>query len=126
MDTAPTADGKNWVLWDGDCGFCRRTIHWVERRDTRHLFRSMPYQEAPSPPMTPELAAACERAVHLITPEGRMLRAGRAALYILERVGWRPFARLLSLPPFVWAVEAVYWLVARNRGLVSRFLFTRE
>ena len=126
MDTAPTPDGKNWVLWDGDCGLCRRTIHWVQRRDTNRLFRSMPYQEAPWPPMTPELAAACERAVHLITPEGRMLRAGRAALYILERVGWGPAARLLSLPPFVWAVEAVYWLVARNRGLVSRFLFTRE
>lgn len=126
MKTAPTTDGKHWILWDGDCGFCRRTVNWVNRRDRKGLFHSMPYQQAPSPPMTPEFAAACERAVHLITPQGRMLRAGRAALYILERLGWGPVARLLALPPFVWGVEAVYWLVARNRALVSRFLFTRE
>ena len=76
--------------------------------------------------MSPELAAACERAVHVLTREGRMLRAGRATLYILERVGWGLFARLLSLPPLVWLVEAVYWVVARNRDFFSRFLFTRE
>ena len=121
-----TADGKHWILWDGDCGFCRRSVNWVRRRDRGHQFHDVPYQEAPSPPMSPELAAACERAVHVLTREGRLLRAGRATLYILERVGWGLFARLLSLPPLVWLVEAVYWVVARNRDFFSRFLFTRE
>lgn len=122
----PTPDGKHWVLWDGDCGFCRRTIHWVERRDRAGQFHPMPAQETPSPPMTPELRRACERAVHLITRDGRLLRAGRACLFILERIGWGWMARVLSWPPFVWAVELVYWIVARNRGLFSRVLFTHE
>jgi hypothetical protein len=86
----------------------------------------MPYQEAPSPPLTPELAAACDRAVHVVTADGAVLRAGRAVLFILERCGWGAAARCLALPPFVWGVEAIYSLVARNRMLVSRFLFTRE
>jgi predicted DCC family thiol-disulfide oxidoreductase YuxK len=73
--------------------------------------------------MTPELRQACARAVHLLTPEGRMLRAGRACLWVLERIGYPVLARVLALPPLVWVVEVGYWLVARNRGLASRVLF---
>ena len=76
--------------------------------------------------MTPELAAACDRAVHVIRRDGTVLRAGRATLYILERIGWGVFARLLSYPPFVWLVEALYALVARNRQFAAGFLFRKE
>ena len=113
------------LLWDGECGFCRRSVEWAERHDREHAFRAVPYQEAPSPPMTPELSKATARAVHVITPEGRVLRAGRACLWVLERTGYPVLARVLSLPPLVWAVEVGYWLVARNRGLASRIMFRR-
>jgi predicted DCC family thiol-disulfide oxidoreductase YuxK len=113
------------LLWDGDCGFCRRCAAWAERRDATHAFRAVPYQQAPSPPMTPELRQACARAVHLLTPEGKMLRAGRACLWVLERIGYPVLARVLALPPLVWVVEVGYWLVARNRRLASRVLFRR-
>ncbi len=111
------------LLWDGDCGFCRRSVAWAERRDAGHVFHAVPYQQAPSPPMTPELRQACARAVHLITPEGRLLRAGRACLWVLERIGYPLVARVFAIPPLVWAVEVIYWLVARNRRFASRVLF---
>jgi len=111
------------LLWDGDCDFCRRSVAWAEQRDAAHAFHAVPYQQTPSPPMTPELRQACARAVHLITPEGRMLRAGRACLWVLQRIGYPVLARVLAIPPLVWAVEVVYWLVARNRRLASRVLF---
>jgi predicted DCC family thiol-disulfide oxidoreductase YuxK len=76
--------------------------------------------------MTPELFAACERAVHVLTPDGRVLRAGRATLYVLERIGWGRLARVLMLPPFIWLVELGYRVVASNRPFFARFLFTRE
>ncbi len=82
----------------------------------------MPFQEAPRPPITDALAARCARAVHVITPEGEILRGGRASLYALDRVGWRRLAAVCSRPPLIWLVEAGYWLVARNRGLLSRLL----
>jgi len=102
------------LLWDGECGFCRRSVEWAERRDTGHAFQAIPYQQAPSPPMTPDLRRACARAVHLLTADGELLRAGYPVL-----------ARVLAVPPLVWAVELGYWLVARNRQLASRVLFRR-
>jgi predicted DCC family thiol-disulfide oxidoreductase YuxK len=73
--------------------------------------------------MTPALYEACQRAIHVITSDGRVLRAGRAALFILERCGLPWTARVLRVPPLVWMVELGYWLVARNRRFFARFLF---
>ncbi len=123
---AATLPAQDWVLWDGECGFCRRSVNWLKRHDREDRFRAVPYQEAPSPPMTPDLYRACDRAVHVVRPDGVVLRAGRAVLYLLECVGWGWRARLFSLPPFIWAVELGYAIVAKNRRFFSRFLFTHE
>lgn len=121
-------DTQHWVLWDGVCGFCRRSVEWAERRDRdrNRCLRCVPYQQAPSPPMTPELYQACARAVHVVTADGRVLKAGRAALFVLRQIGFGPLAAVASVPPFVWMVEVGYWMVARNRMLFSRFMFKRE
>ncbi len=76
--------------------------------------------------MTPTLRVACEKAVHVLTTDGRVLRAGRASLFVLEQIGYRAIARLLRLPPLIWAVELGYKIVAANRPFFSRFLFTKE
>jgi predicted DCC family thiol-disulfide oxidoreductase YuxK len=73
--------------------------------------------------MTPELAAACDDAVHVICNDGRVLRAGRAMLYILSELGWRRTAAFFSPRPNIWLVEFVYWILASNRQFFSRFLF---
>jgi predicted DCC family thiol-disulfide oxidoreductase YuxK len=98
-------------------------VAWVKRRDTANRLRAVPYQEAPRPPMTEELARRCARAVHVLTPDGKVLSAGRASLCVLGLVGYPRLARLLAIPPLVWLVELGYWLVARNRRFFSRFLF---
>lgn len=86
----------------------------------------MPFQELPTPPMTPELYRSCQQAVHVCLADGRMLRAGRACLYILHVLGYRRLATLLALPPCIWFVEGGYRLVARSRHWFARWLFTRE
>jgi hypothetical protein len=73
--------------------------------------------------MTPELARACERAVHVVTPDGRAVGAGRACLVVLALIGWKWQAIVLSLPPLIWAIELGYWIVARNRNAFSRWMF---
>jgi predicted DCC family thiol-disulfide oxidoreductase YuxK len=107
------------VFWDGDCAFCGRAIAWFQRNDRQHCFQFIKYQDAPSPPMTPELYRACREAIHVIDREGSIRRGGRAMLFILEHEGWGPIARFLSLPPLIWFVELVYRFVAANRSWFS-------
>lgn len=119
-------NGTHLVLWDGECNFCRRVSYWVQRANRDRSLQTCPYQECPWPPMTPELASACEKAVHVLTADGRTLRAGRAALFILKRCGFGFIARLLRLPPFIWGVEIAYRIVAGHRDFFARFLFIHE
>jgi predicted DCC family thiol-disulfide oxidoreductase YuxK len=73
--------------------------------------------------MTPALRRACARAVHVITTDGQVLRAGRATLFILARAGRPWLARVGALLPLRWLVELAYWTVARHRGFFGRLLF---
>lgn len=86
----------------------------------------MPYQEVPNPPMTPALYEACGQAMHVLTRDGELLRAGRSALFVLEHLGFRRLARALNQKPFIWFVEVGYWLVARNRTRIGRFILPHE
>ncbi|MCC6763826.1 MAG: DUF393 domain-containing protein [Deltaproteobacteria bacterium] len=113
---------RHWIVWDGSCGFCRRAVAWALARDRGRCFEAVPYQELPDPPLTPALAAACRAAVHVRTSDGRWLGAGRACLFVLERIGWPRLARLAGLPPLAWGVELGYRIVARNRPCFSRLL----
>ncbi|MFQ3610249.1 MAG: DUF393 domain-containing protein [Fimbriimonadales bacterium] len=115
-------DAQNWLLWDGECDFCAWSVARVRARDRNQQFRVVPFQSAP-----PELLQKVNphqllRGVHVISREGRVFRAGRAVLFIMEQLGNRWLARILSLPPLIWGVELGYWLIARNRKRISRWL----
>ncbi len=75
--------------------------------------------------MSPELAAACAKAVHILTRDGRVLRAGEASLFVLSRTGWPILGRLGSFWPLSFGVELGYGLVARNRRFFSKVFFKR-
>lgn len=118
---APLQPDKPLVLWDGHCGFCGRCVAWALSHDPEGRLDFEPYQEVDGLP--DDLRDACSRAVHVVTPDGEVLRAGRACLFVLGRIGWPRTAALLRLPPFVWCIELGYKIVAANRGRLSR-LFT--
>ncbi len=117
---AHTSD-KPLILWDGSCGLCFESVLWLKKRD-QDQFVATPYQLAPTPPMSRELETACAEAVHIITPDGRVLRAGRAVLFALSALGYRRSTRLLLTPPFIWLVEIGYRLVADNRHHLTRWI----
>ena len=75
--------------------------------------------------MTPAMHEACKRAIHVVPVdgEGPVLRAGRAAMFALQLLGWRRLGRVMSWPPFIWFVELGYFIVARNRIFFSKFAF---
>jgi predicted DCC family thiol-disulfide oxidoreductase YuxK len=114
---------KFWLIWDGECGFCRRSVDWVRARDRDGIFRTLPYQEAPSPPMTPALHERSRRAVQVIMPDGSTLEAGMAAAFVLRKLGWKRLGRFMQWRPVAPLTEWGYRRVANNRGWLSRVLF---
>lgn len=110
---------KHILFYEGGCAICERFIAWIRRKGDK-IFVIYPYQTAPEPPMNAHLRKACERAIHVITTDGEILRGARATLFVLEKLGWGGFARFLQLPPFLWFGEIVYELVARNRKWLEK------
>ena len=117
-------DAHTLLIWDGECGFCRNAVTWLLRQDHEARFLAVPFQELPSPPMTPALRRQAERAVQVLTPQGQQISGGRAVLYVLGQVGWHPWlVGFAGRWPIVWMVELGYWVVARNRQFFSRLMF---
>lgn len=114
-------DGKHLVLWDGDCKFCRRSVEWIDRRNQGDL-EFMAYRQAPSSLVSEELRLACADAVHVITRDGRILRAADAWLFMLRAIGWRTVPALLGAPLLRRFTEFGYRVVARYRHRLSRLL----
>jgi len=122
VDTGDLWD-QHWLIWDGECGFCRRAVVWFQRMDNRREFRVVPFQATPSPPMTPRLREQAARAMQVITRDGRQISGGRSVLFVLETVGWHStLMRVAAKPPLVWPVELGYRIVATNRRFFSRLL----
>lgn len=109
-------DRQSYLLYDGDCDFCREWATWLTFHDRERRFRICPWQVVAGPPMTPLLRIQAQRAVQIVTSDGRQLAGGRAALFALQEVGWHPnLVALLERRPLVWLVDVAYRIVAANR-----------
>jgi len=112
---------KPLLIFDGDCGFCRR---WIEvwRARTHGLVEYEPYQEAARRfPQTSE--SEFRRCVWLYEPDGRVTRGAEAvyrALAFAPGSGGLLWKSYRALAPFRLFSEFAYSVVARHRGIFSR------
>jgi len=108
------------LIFDGDCGFCRRWIQrWKRAIGDRVEFVS--FQEAGTRfPQIPKAAFA--ESVHLVEPDGRSSHGAEAVFRALAhapgRGGWLWAYR--RIPGFAVVSEWCYGLVARHRSAFSR------
>ena len=108
------------MLFDGDCGFCRR---WIRKwnRITGNCVRYAPYQQALAkyPQLTEQ---QCADAVQLVMPDGTVYAGAHAVFKALEHCGrYRWLLRLYEkLPGFAPATEWCYRLVAQRRTFFSK------
>ena len=77
------------VLWDRDCGLCGQVTNWATQRDAGRMLLFDPYQAATDPRVTPEMREACEKALHILLPNGSILRAGRGGQLVARVVAER-------------------------------------
>ena len=111
---------KPLLIFDGDCGFCR---FWIERWKslTGDKVDYAPYQEVQTqfPSISKE---ACEQAVQLVLPAGKIYSAAEAVFRTLAFAGRARITLWLyqNFSGFRVLTEGFYSLVARHRVLFSR------
>ncbi|WP_241758953.1 lipase maturation factor family protein [Pyxidicoccus parkwayensis] len=118
------------VLFDGDCGFCRR---WVARwqLNTRGRVRFEPGRWWLRMALGIR-RADMKRAMQLVEPSGRVSQGAEAVFRMLAwspRRGTRVAARLGLLPGVLHVARGIYAIVARNRRPAARvdaWLFGRK
>lgn len=107
------------LLFDGECAFCRLWIdYW--RTLTGEVLSYAPCQEhvEAAQGITPE---DCNRAVQLVTADGRRYQAALAVYHALAAAGrWRWLWMYRHVPGFAAVSEAMYRIIARHRGVFYR------
>ena len=110
---------KPILIYDGDCGFCRR---WIERwrKITGENVEYAPYQEAAV--RFPNISEKeFKAAVQFVEPDGKITRAAEAVFRSLATASsarW-PLWIYLHIPGIQWLAEFFYRFVADRRQSFS-------
>jgi predicted DCC family thiol-disulfide oxidoreductase YuxK len=110
--------GDMEMIYDGQCGFCVRSMAWFLSFDGLRQIRIRDFRTSPSPAVSD---AQMEKALYLVVPDGRALPGFDAYRHVVPRVPglwWQlPFfyvpvlSRLLGRPLYNW--------IAANRSRLS-------
>jgi predicted DCC family thiol-disulfide oxidoreductase YuxK len=115
MSAQTSTEGR--LVFDGECGFCTRCVHWLSRLDRRHRVETVPYQAPGVPASIGATTDECADAVQWLGPDGRR-RSGAAAVNGVLDVLTRTPAPSALYRLTSWPQERLYRWVADHR---SRF-----
>jgi predicted DCC family thiol-disulfide oxidoreductase YuxK len=119
-ETGPTTAGsaRDLVFFDGDCGFCHRTVvHLVEADPEGALFAFAPIGGETFRALVPaDVRGTLPDSIIVRTTDGRILLQSAGVLHIAHRLGGRRagFARVLGFLPGPLR-DAAYGAFARIR-----------
>ena len=118
------------LLFNDECGVCRRIAHWVERSaksklgDTSLIVRPIGDDPAPLRSLSPQLDIwdAYER-IHLLMPDGSMKLGAEAVAQVLRTLpntkwfSWSFDVSIFGLRPFQSMLNGAYAILADVRPL---------
>jgi predicted DCC family thiol-disulfide oxidoreductase YuxK len=115
------APGRHLLLFDGLCGLCARSVEFVVAHD-RHRVFDVASLESPMGQAVTDRAGAVpgDRSTFYAVADyrgatSRPLTKARAALFVLDALGWPwKIAGLVRVLP-ISALDRVYDVVAKNR-----------
>src|SRR2546422_8673771 len=84
------------LIYDGECGFCRKCVDLVLRRDREHRLEVVPFQDRERVATFGILLPALAAAMHLVLPDGRVFAGADAAPEILRLLRKRGLAAIRS------------------------------
>jgi len=103
------------LIYDGECGFCKRSARWIEQRLPAGT-PVVPWQSLDLDAVGLTRAQVESAAWWLDRrggPHGGHLAIGRAL--VAARGGWPVVGALILVPPFRWLAAPAYRWVANNR-----------
>lgn len=105
------------LLFDGGCGFCRQWVGRLARWDRAGRIALVPSQERATVPGLPRLEDVdLDRAMHFVTPDGRVTRGARTLPDMLRYLPGGALLRPLLMIPGVLAIgDRIYYRIAANR-----------
>lgn len=106
---------KSFLIWDGDCAFCARSVQFIQRR-MRTSANIVEHQKADLKVLglTTE---QCNQALQWVNSDGRIRSGSRAVAELLKTANgvWPVFGVLIDLPVIRLFSSAIYKLIAKNR-----------
>lgn len=104
--------GRDLILYDGDCCFCRDWMAWVRRVDVTGRVETVDLRGIDVAEIDPRLTArACRERIHLVERRGRISSGFEAfqrlslrlpLLWISAPVMHLPGIRLIGTPVYDW------------------------
>lgn len=113
---------KPLLIWDGDCGFCARSVKFLRKTSRRD------FDDSPSQRLSPELrekvdAKRTRSEIVLLFPDGNLVGGADAPFWLLRDSKLRGLVTLASLPGVILFSRSIYRLIARNRGRINQIFF---
>ena len=109
--------GHHVVFFDGVCGLCDRTVHFLLKRDRHDRLRFAPLQGETARRVLPPLGGKPEDldTIYVLTSDGRLLQKSRAVVFATMALGgaWVLLGVLRLVPRPI--ADVVYDFVARVR-----------
>jgi predicted DCC family thiol-disulfide oxidoreductase YuxK len=110
---------QNYLIYDGECVFCRNSVQALKRLDAKEFFTFVPYQNLKNLNLTLSSNLQFDSEIHLYTKTGEILKGPHAIIYILKTTSFKWLGLLLGLPFLFPFTREVYYAFASNRYLFN-------
>ena len=108
------------LIFDSDCGFCRRWVRRVVSWDRSQRLRYLPLQDPTAPVLSGRKPEELGMAVHLVRPDGTVFAGAAAVREVFAYLPGGLIPRAVMTMPGVMSVAArVYAWIARTYGPVG-------
>jgi predicted DCC family thiol-disulfide oxidoreductase YuxK len=110
-----------WILYDGQCGFCFRWVHFWKNVVGSRGFAIKDLQTASAEGILQIPNENLLDDIRVVTRHGQLASGAEAYLYVARRIWWAwPFYAVFTLPGCNWLLWRGYKWFNRNRYRISR------
>ena len=115
-DSEPLKSFQKLVIYDGKCGLCQRLVTWASEK-TVEDFKFI-VSETVDPEQYGLKRKDFEKYLWLIQSDQKKIRRAAAVAEILKAMGfgWLLLGSIISIPPFSFVANGIYYLVSENRN----------